>query len=301
MPTINVNSVPVGSEVYITGIVDYSHIATRLEGEELKKDNDRKIANGMRAVDKPHTRITVTQAEVLYANPAAPTLAEQYIAERLYLSTIHPEKGKCFTGYNKSRNFPELYCRTNRASMTLERIHAERELAMGVPVTILVRFFASPQNNGVNLEAVIVDEKPVKWINNALTSSLASRGFEIVESSDAVDEIRDQLNTPDYAAAAPYTQPAPAAPAPAPYVQPAPAAYVQPSAAPPVAPSPAAYAQPAAVPPVAPAPAVPVTPTLPAPPTAAAPAAPSRPIPPKGYVYDENGRVVPAPPTGIQL
>lgn len=270
MPTININSIETNSKVYVTGIVDYSRIASQLDGEELAADNAKKVARGMRAVDKPHTRLSLSNCVVDYENPAEPTLAERFIAEKLYKSKTHPEKGDCYTAVNKSRNLPSLFCRENAQSKKIELVAATGELMTGVPVTIMLRFFSTKQNSGVSLDSVIVNEKPIRWYSgNSTQNILAERGFEIVNPSAAsavptVDEVRAQLNA-NAAQPAPAPVPAPTA---APYMQPAPVAE---------APAPAPAPNPA----------------------------PSLPIPPAGYTYDENGRIVPianaAPSGGIKL
>lgn len=284
MPTININTIPDNAQVYVTGIVDYSRIATRIEGAELDADNARKVAKGMRAIDKPHTRLTVSQAVVNYADPAQPTIAEQYIESKFYTSPTHPEKGICFSAMNKSKNFPELYTRESIASTILENIAADGEIAIGTSVTLMLRFFSTNQNKGVSLDAVIINSKNVRWSSgNSVENHLAARGFQIANSG-AVDVVRSQLA--ENTAAAPVAPEAPAQPAAAPYMQQAPV-------------------QQAPVQNVAPA--VPTPPVAPAaaPATAAAPANPALPIPPKGYTYDENGRIVPAatqsPTGGIKL
>lgn len=292
MPNINVNSIETNAKVYVDGIVDFSRITSLIEGDELTADNARKMQNGLKPTDKPHTRMTISHAAVSYANPSAPTLAEQYIADRLYSSPKHPEKGLCYTAMNKTKNLPEIYARDGITSKRLERVNASAEVASDVSVTLVLRFFATTLNKGVSLDAIIINEKPIRWATsgyNGISSSLAERGFEIVDSDEnatSVDDVRSQL------AAAPQNVAAPAQPAPV---------YAQPV----VAPAPVAPAS-------APAPVAPVT--VPAgayaapvqtPVTAAAPAAPARPTPPKGYTYDAEGRLVPetqaAPAGGIKL
>lgn len=285
MPTININSIEDNAQVYITGVVDYSHISRPIDGEELEADNARKVARGMRAIDKPHTRLTIAHAAINYANPTAPTLAEQFIAEKLYASTAHPEKGDCYTAMNKSKNLPEVYCRTDAASLSLEGVAIEGELAVGTSVTLILRFFATKQNKGVSLDAVIVNTKPVKWSSGggySVAETLAERGFQITSAPVNVADVRTQLNA--NIAPVPVAQPAPEA---APYMQ------AQPAPVTPIpAPVAAAPVQTATAPAVAPAP-VPEAPQN---------AAPSLPIPPKGYTYDGNGRIVPiAQTSGIRL
>lgn len=232
MHTININAIPDKSMVYVTGIVDYSRISSHIDGEELAADNAKKAQKGMRGTDKPHTRLTINQCAVDYENPSAPTLAEQYIAESLYKSTVHLENGMYYTATNKSRNLPAIFCRVNSQSKELRAVTTEGELAQGVPVTIALRFFATNQNSGVSLDSIIVNETPVKWFaaTRGPEAALAARGFTVTNADNApsVNEVRDQL-----------AQPAPAAPTASAYVSPAPtAAAYTPSASEPSLPTP---------------------------------------------------------------
>ena len=272
MPTININSVPANSICYVNGIVDYSRIATRLEGDELAADNARKVSKGMQPTDKPHTRISIKNASVAYETPGVPTIAEQYIAEKFYQSKMHPEKGPCYTGMNKSRSMPQLYHRPDVNANILKEIPTEHELAAGTNVTLMLRFFSTNQNNGVSVEGVIVNGE-LRWASSSRSKdALINKGFEIQSAdSDTVANVRQQLE------AVPAAQPtaAPAATAPttaAPY-----AAYTEAPANQTVTAS--------AIPAPAPAPAANTAP-------AAAPTS-SLPTPPKGYTYDANGRLVP--------
>ena len=286
MPEININSIETNTVVFVTGTVDYSHIKTHVEGDELIKSNARKVARGMQPIDKAHTFMTIARPTVNFENPAAPTLAEQYIATKFYTSDAHPEKGQLYTGMNRTRNLPELYCRENANSNNLEHIACENEIAAGENVTLLLRFFSTERNKGVSLDGVIVNEKPVKWFSGtSALSSLSKRGFNITDTNDSA--VREQLENN---MATQPTVPIQPAVAPAAYVQPPQAAYAQPPQA--------AYAQPAPT-----VPTVPTVPTQPAPMPVPPPvsAAPSLPVPPKGYMYDANNRIVPIPQGGITL
>ena len=267
----NINSVDINEKVYVSGVVDFSRIAAPLTAEELAADNARKSARGMRTVDKPYTHMTISHAVVAYTNPNAPTAAEQYITEKLY-NTKHAEKGLCFTALNKSRNLPAVYSRENAQSKELEPVSLEGELRPGTPVTVMIRFFSTNQNKGMSLDTVIVNERPVRYFGSTSNeSALTEHGFTIVPPTNDtdVDAVREQVQANNA-----QPTPAPAAPTAAPYVAPAPV---------PAAPAPAA---PAPVPAPAPTPA----PTN------------NLPIPPAGYMYDANNRLVPIGAAGgIQL
>src|SRR5574344_1256581 len=107
MPTININNVADNAKVYVTGIVDYSHITSQIDGEELAADDARKIANGMRAVGKPHSRISISKTDVTHVEASAHNITEHYISEKLYVLKAHPEKDLCYTGMNKSKKLPD--------------------------------------------------------------------------------------------------------------------------------------------------------------------------------------------------
>lgn len=328
MPTININSVPANSEIYLNGVIDFSHISTRLDGDELKDDNTRRIANRLRAIDKPHSRISITHAYVAYADPNNPTLGEQYVAERLYDSQKHPEKGKCYTALNKSRNLPEVYRRDDANATQLDPVTLTpgSEPASGLNVTLLLRTFATNQNNGISLDAVIINEKNIRFAGSVTANSLMSRGLQISNNAISAADVTAQLNAPAAApapaptavpaptqtyaqpqpAAAPYmTAPVAAAPVPAaPVAQPAPAPAPVAYAPAPVAPA-APVAQPAPVA-VAPAPAAqpapaPVAQTAPVQTSAVQADAPALPVPPKGYTYNAENRLVPIASGGIKL
>lgn len=271
MPTININSVPANSICYVNGIVDYSHIATRLEGDALAADNAKKVSKGMQPTDKPHTRISIKNASVAYETPGVPTIAEQYIAEKFYQSKMHPEKGPCYTGMNKSKSMPQLYHRPDVNSNVLKEIPTEHELAAGTNVTLILRFFSTNQNNGVSVEGVIVNGE-LKWVSSSRSKdALISKGFEIQSAdSDTVANVRQQLEAVPTAqpATAPTAQTTAVPATAAPY-----AAYTEAPASQTVTAS--------AIPAPAPAPAANTAPTS------------SLPTPPKGYTYDANGRLVP--------
>ena len=330
---INLNSLPVNDIIYVSGLVDFSRITSHIDGEELVRDNERRVKNNMRPDNKPHTRMTISNAAVVCANPSAPTLSEQAIGERLYMSKAHPEKQMCFTAKNKTSSLPAVYSRAHTTVRDLHTVLPEGEIAAGTHVTLILRIFGTQMNNGISLDAVIVDEEPVRFanaLNAASASALSNRGFNIIPAStEELNAYKAQLaqnaNAQQPAYQQPVAQPnayqqpaqpvgyaAPAQPAtytapaqPAAYTAPAQPAYVAPAQ--PAAPVQSAYvapAQPAApAQPVQPAPAAPVpAPAVPAGPTGSSvtnDTAPSLPVPPPGYAYDANGQLQPT--GGIKL
>ncbi len=108
-----------GGTVLVRGTLGYSRLTRLIDGEDLVRSNQRKIAAGMNPVTKPHTTVTVAQAEVLYADPAAPpTIDERFVAERCYLSPKHPDKGPSIRSTRRARP-----CRSSRSPPTARGLH----------------------------------------------------------------------------------------------------------------------------------------------------------------------------------
>lgn len=282
--TININTIPTGTTVSVTGLVDFSHIKTQIAGEELAAENARRTARGLIPSDKPYTRLNIKNCQVDYLDPNNPTDAEKAIAERFFVATKHPEKGQCYAPVNKSSVLPNVYVRSNAQSKQLERLVLENELAPDVPVTVNVRFYKTKLNTGISLDSVIVNEKPVRYYSSNSEAALTARGFTIVDNPDMDAQTAANRIDAQVIPEAPVPQAAP---------------YIPPVAEAPV-PQEAPTAQPA-VNFVQPVPSAPVETT-----TATTTNVPSSslPTPPAGYTYDENNRIVPisavenAQPTG---
>ena len=84
---IQANQLTVNAKIYVEGITTYSHLAKRIEGEELEKDKKRKQQRGMVIIDKPYTTISIEDAKIRPQNPAALSLEEQYVQERFYMKS----------------------------------------------------------------------------------------------------------------------------------------------------------------------------------------------------------------------
>ena len=184
MLKINVNTVPDGATMYVRGVVEYSIITKRLEGAELDADNARKSQFGMMAESKPHSRLTISQASVVYADPANPTIGEQFISQKFYESKKAPGKKAMFNAVNKSYSLPDIYARDDSDPTKLIPTCLDAELAAGMKVTLLMRIFPTKMNKGVSLDAVICDE-PIRYVGGAGATSgaLSAAGFTVAAAS----------------------------------------------------------------------------------------------------------------------
>lgn len=178
--TVNVNSIAPGTIIMIRGNVTFSRIASRIEGDELAKRIMEQQAKGWKPVDKPHTTLTIKNAMVLMQNPNAPTLAEKYATESLYISKQHPEYGYCYTGTNKSpNNLPDVGVREADGNTVTSVTPLQAELDNDLAVTLVLRVFKSKNamNNGVSMDAVIVEE-PIRYYSaSTISKALESQGL----------------------------------------------------------------------------------------------------------------------------
>lgn len=204
--TVNTNQLTPGSTIMIRGLVGFSRIASQISGEELQKDIQRRASKGWNPINRPYTTITIYNAQVLYENPNQKTFADIYADEHLFVSQNADSPGNNYTAVNKGNNLP--YVAVMSDATNAKQIAPEGELARGLDVTIVLRVFKSPQNNGVSLDGVIVNE-PIRYREMA-GSGLAQRGitFEALPPSEQPQPITPD-ETPQMNQPAPVAPPAP--------------------------------------------------------------------------------------------
>lgn len=227
---ISTNDLTPNTQFLIRGRVSFSRIAHRVEGDELQRDIQRQRQQGRRVIhDKPYTSLSIDEAVVIMKNPQNPTKEEQFAQERLYKSTAKGAKGYSFTGRNKSNSLPSVLISKDggRTAVPLSE-PLTGELAPGLDVTLIMRVFNSPQNNGVSLDGVIVNE-PIRYYSPN-TLDLSDYGITVTAPAQALATAPATSGQP--AAPAPSTPAAPAAPAATYPAYPSPADVPAPSAAP---------------------------------------------------------------------
>lgn len=164
---IHANQLTPNTTFFVRGKVLFSHIASFTTDEELAQENKRRRSNY--PLTKNIAYLRISNAQVIVANPNAPTLAEQYAEERCYKSSSAAVNGTlCFEGMDKGNYLPTVYVR-NSATGEYDKLDAlEAELAPGLDVTLAMRVFDTTDkntgrkgNNGVTLAQVYVNE-PLK-------------------------------------------------------------------------------------------------------------------------------------------
>lgn len=172
-----------GQTILVKGFISFSRLARLIEGAEL----DKRVADGRKRgqlypTTVPHTTISLIDAAIDFADQAAPTLEEQYVAEKLYAVKNGDNAGKI--GFNiddKSAYLPAVFEPNPEKAGTHRQVILDSDLASGIPVTLVLNTFGSDKyaKKGLGLQQVILHE-PVRYYSQGVdTSALAARGIVI--------------------------------------------------------------------------------------------------------------------------
>lgn len=209
--TVNASQITPNKYIWIRGRLTFSRVASKIEGDELSKMNERKRIQGRKDItEKPHTTATISNAEIIPQTPGELTLEEKFIAERMGVSTKNPQLGNYYTAINKGNSLPKVGVLTPE-NKYVETQMDKRELQNGLDVTLVIRTFKGNPNNGTALDGIIINE-PIRFYEPA-NLGLGQRGIE-AEFLSGVPEI-----TPNASAQAPTPVPtqAPMQPTQTPY------------------------------------------------------------------------------------
>ncbi|QXV57408.1 hypothetical protein [Amycolatopsis sp. TNS106] len=178
--SISASQLTENTTVFIRGKLAFGRLTRPIDGDELARSDQRKIQSGMSPVGRPHTTVTITEAEVQFADPANPTIEERYVDERRYTSTKNPGTGANYSIDSKGSNLPIIAIPAAAGDGTFDQDTSGQELAQGLDVELVLRVYKPEKfaNRGLSLSQVIVHEKP-RYYNagGVATSELAARGI----------------------------------------------------------------------------------------------------------------------------
>ena len=179
-------------QILVKGVLSFSRLSKLIEGKEL---TDRVAAEKARGIkfptDKPHTTITIVDAEVLPADPQAATPEEIYVHERIFTYNKGENAGKqALTVDNKSTYLPNILAPSKTEAGAYEQVKLERDLASGIPVTLVINTYGSASfaNKGIGLQQVVLHEEVRYYASGATAaiSALAARGIVVTGSIENV-------------------------------------------------------------------------------------------------------------------
>lgn len=177
--SISASQLAEGTHVFIRGKLGFARLTRPIQGAELAVSDQRKVQNGMSPVGKEHTTATITEAEVGFADPANPTLEEQFVAERCYVSAKNPDTGANYSIDSKGTSLPIIAIPSTSGDGTFDQDTSGQELAQGLDVTLVLRVYKPKNfvNRGLALDQVIVNETPRYYTGGVSANELAARGI----------------------------------------------------------------------------------------------------------------------------
>ena len=248
--TVDLQSLPVGATYAVTGTVSYSRVASMIEGDELKRVNERNLARNQRSIDRPYTTITLNNACAIQRDPNYKRPEEIYAEESLFSSNARDAQGMRFTAINKGKILPWIAVRDPETGK-IKQIQPEGELDRDLRVTVVMGVYQGKINKGSGMNGIIIEEEPRYYTanrNDAGLQDLFGVGFIPLPGGakpvhTAPQMVAPQMQTPVQPvmqtvqqvipAPTPVVNPVPqVAPVPTPQVAPAPVPQIAPQPAP---------------------------------------------------------------------
>lgn len=184
--------------ITVRGKTGFTRLTRRIEGEELQASIARQKQIGIKYPTlTPHTKATIVGAEVIFADPSAPTPEEQYVHERRYTSRKNPETGLNYSIDNKGNNLPIIAIPAEDGSGTFVQDTSARELAPDLDVTLVLEVYLAKEqeNRGLGLTHVIVNEAPRYYSAGGVDKNeLAARGITLAGNPQAVSAADARTN-----------------------------------------------------------------------------------------------------------
>ena len=206
MATIPAERLREDQTVIVRGRISYSRLAKLIDGAELVRSIESARKRGsLYPTDRPHTTISLVDARVIPLNPSAPTVEEQYTAEKLYQVKSGDNAGK--TGFSiddKSPNLPPVFepipAEEQDGAGSHRQVVLQQDLDSGLDVTLVLRTFQSGSyaKKGLGIQQVILNE-PLRYYNSASidTTALSALGITIAGPVQRVSGAEAASRVPD--------------------------------------------------------------------------------------------------------
>jgi hypothetical protein len=183
MSTIPAERLREGEQILVRGKISFSRLQRLVEGEALVKSiAQARLRGALYPTDVPHTTINLVDAQVVFANPAAPTPEEQFVQEKIYAVKSGDHAGKAgFNIDNKSSFLPTVLEMDPENPGQYRQLVLERDLASGLEVTLVLQVFKPKtyEKRGLGLQQVVLNE-PVRYYASGVDASvLAARGIVV--------------------------------------------------------------------------------------------------------------------------
>lgn len=198
--TINDNQLTEGALIFVKGILNYSRLASKIEGKELEADKQRKQQHGINPVDRPYTTATISEAEVVPQDANNPTIEDKFVQEHMFRSK-NGQGGMKYSINNTGSILPRIAVINEKG--TFDEITPKGELANGLKVMLVLRVYKSKNFNrkSLSLQRVLVMEPIRYYSSNQIDEQMVARGITINSLSDSEREKGQEENAHAAAAA----------------------------------------------------------------------------------------------------
>lgn len=195
----------------VKGKIEYSHIATKIAGEELERANSYTKFPSKDPYYKVSIQVmepNIQDAFIFDKGDESATYLAAYLASRVYESKKDENKGKKFLSLISKGN--EVRCFKKDADNKLHRVNLNgNELAQGLDVEIEVVFFETKFGAGVGINAVIITASEIKTYEGSFgvkgyemaddTISLPARQTAVVNDVASANGVADETPVSDVA------------------------------------------------------------------------------------------------------
>lgn len=203
--SVNSSQLHEGAMITVTGYVQFSRIGSVIEGEELKRSDERRSSRGAITIGKEHTALTLRDPKIVpqSGNPDNLTIDELYIQEHFYKGTS--DQNTYFYGIiNRGRILPDVYAIRQDDKTKADKVDLDgKELARGLKVSVIMVVFNAKAYNrkGVGIKLITVNE-PIRFYEAGSASNnaaLAAMGLvttgEVVKPDDTNTEVNKNVDS----------------------------------------------------------------------------------------------------------
>lgn len=168
--------------IAVKGVIEFSRTCSLIEGEELGKANQRRIARGLRPKKTPYISVTVSNATIVPIDKVNGklTYAESYIAERFFHSPTKADGLLRYSIENNATRPPYMgYFDANNPGKFIQDTSG-RDFAVGTEVVLMLKTIQSKDGNkGIALDQIIAQTTNPSYygVNNIDTQQLAAFGI----------------------------------------------------------------------------------------------------------------------------
>lgn len=183
--TVSESQLTVNTYVLVRGNIEFARLLNKIEGEELVKDQRRKMQMGMSPIDKPYTTVTLTNARIVPIKPGFKSPEETFVEERFYKRQGDPADAPFHYTINNKSPYPNLFYQAEPGKNTEgTQIYPEAELANGLDVILILRIFQATNfaRKSVTLHSIMLQE-PVRYYVGNNTKALEAAGI-ILHNTD---------------------------------------------------------------------------------------------------------------------